>query len=114
MNLSTVSNLVCAAVFAGATCLASASAEAGGNVGVTSSGLRTITVSYSDLDMADAKAQKILHHRLSRAAEQVCGSSQRRDVGSLSRATKNKECFDRAMSGALRYVSSAQLAAVDK
>lgn len=117
MNLSTVSNIVCAAVFAGATCLASAAnagSEADSNVGVTSTGLRTVTVSYSDLDMTDAKAQKILHRRLSRAAEQVCGSSYIREVGSLSRAAKNKECFEGAMSSALRHVSNAQVAVLDR
>ena len=117
MSISRVSNVVCGLAFAVATSFAgtaNAGSEEGSNVGVTSTGLRTVTVSYSDIDMADAKAQKVLHRRLSRAAERVCGSSHIRDVGSLSRAAKNKECFEGAMSGALRHVSSAQLASIDK
>ncbi len=117
MNLSIASKVMYGAAFTAAICLASATSvgsEQVSQVGVTSSGARTATVSYSDLDMTDAKAQRVLHRRLSRAAEQVCGSSYIRDVGSLSRATKNKECFDVAMSNALRQVSNTQLAALDK
>ena len=117
MNQSTVSKIVFGAAFTFAVCLtgaANAGSPVGGEVGLTSSGVRTTTVSYSDLDMSDAKAQKIFKYRVSRAAKQVCGSSRRGEVGSLSRASKNKQCITDAMSNALRQASGAQMAAIDK
>lgn len=117
MNLSTVSKVMYGAAFTAAVSLASAASvgsEQVSEVGVTSSGLRTVSVSFSDLDMTDASAQKTLYYRVKRAAQRVCGSSHVRNVGSLSRAVKNKECFNVAMSNALRQVSNTQLAALDK
>jgi len=117
MNQSTVSKVVYGAAFTLATCIATA-ASAGtpdaGEVGLASSGLQRVTVSYSDLDMTDAKAQRIFQHRVSRAAKQICGSSRLSEVGSLSRATKNKECIDSAVSSAMRQASSAQVATIGK
>jgi len=87
----------------------------GDSVGrVVTAGARTATVSYADLDMTDVDAQRTFRFRVSRAAAQVCGSSKLRDVGSLSRAIKNKQCHERAMTNALRQVSHAQVAAVGK
>lgn len=115
MNQSTVSKLVYGAAFTFAACLAnaaSAGSPVSGEVGLYSSGEQKVTVSYSDLDMTDAKAQKVFQYRVSHAAKQICGSSRLSEVGSLSRANKNKECIENAVSSALRQASSAQVASI--
>lgn len=114
MNQSTVTKLVYGAAFTFAACLASAAnagSPVGGEVGLASSGLQKVTVSYSDLDMTDTKARRVFQYRVSRASKQICGSSRLSEVGSLRRATKNKECIENAVNSALRQASSAQLAA---
>lgn len=117
MNQSTVSKFVYGAAFTVAACLAgtaSAGNSQSNEIGVTSTGLRTVTVSYADLDMADTKAQEIFYDRVSHAARQVCGSPHRWDVGSLIQASKNKQCFQGAMSEAMQQVPNTQVAAVSK
>ena len=75
-------------------------------------GLRTTTVSYTDLDLVSTEGRATLEHRISRAAREVCGSSNFREAGSLRQATENKSCYESAIARAMEQVSSPQLAAI--
>ena len=84
------------------------------HVSTTAEGLRTMTVSYADLDMSDPQGKEILELRISRAARNVCGSPSIREVGSLRRATENKECYDSAVANAETQASAAQMVVVSR
>ncbi|GEM_PF-2320844 len=71
------------------------------------------TVSVADLDLTTPEAQEILYYRLSRAAEQVCGSDDLRVAGSLAQATRNRDCYEDSLSRAIAEVSNSALAAAN-
>ncbi|MEM6300327.1 MAG: UrcA family protein [Pseudomonadota bacterium] len=94
----------------------STSALAGNNKELTEDGIvesSAIAVDYSDLKLESPKGQEILFHRLSRAAEQACGPQTYREAGSISIASRNKACYEDAMSRALSQISASAVAQRD-
>lgn len=71
-------------------------------------------VNYADLDLTAAQGREALAHRITRAARNVCGSTDHRVAGGLRAAAHNRDCareaFDDAMS---RVASDTALAARD-
>ena len=103
MKTSIVSKASIGAVFGLAVALSSGvHAENYGetHVGASVDGLRTVTVSYADLDLSDPRGQKTLEKRIKRAARKVCGSTNLKEVGSLSRVAENRNCYESAIAGA--------------
>ena len=69
----------------------------------------SVTVRYSDLNLATAAGNAALYARLVSAARQVCGSSDVRNLGELAAV---QSCQKDAIAHAVQEVHSAQLAAV--
>lgn len=103
---------VIAALAAGASAVSMADAIPETRVQTTAEGLRTLTVSYADLDMGSPEAQETLYYRLRSAAEEVCGSSDFRETASLRQASANKSCFNDTLDDALSQASAGQVAVV--
>ena len=114
MNNSSISNILCGAVF---SILASVSigASAGGYsetlVNGQAQSLETFAVSYADLDLSKSEGIEALHRRISNAARKVCGPSDYRQAGSLRISARNKACYDDAVSEGISQIDSAQMAA---
>jgi UrcA family protein len=81
------------------------------HVTTTADGVRSVAVSYSDLDLNDVEGRDTLEYRVRAAAREVCGSTDYRITGSLSQANQNKECAERAVNAA-SYNSGASEVAV--
>ncbi|MFT7221232.1 MAG: UrcA family protein [Candidatus Azotimanducaceae bacterium] len=52
-----------------------------------------VHVTISDLDLTTAQGQRVLQSRVKNAAKTICGSTDRRIVGSLAHARANRNCF---------------------
>ena len=74
-------------------------------------GIREAAVSYSDLDLSSASGREALEARITRAAEQVCGSKHARKAGGARFAAENKRCIDKAVDQAMAQISTNQVAA---
>ncbi|MEO0435509.1 MAG: UrcA family protein [Pseudomonadota bacterium] len=99
-----------------ALAFASLNASAGNRTELTEDGiveLSAIAVDYSDLKLESPKGQEILFQRISRAAKQACGPQTYRAAGSVSIASRNKACYEDAMSRALSQVSASAVAQRD-
>ena len=110
MKNSSISKVLCGAVISVAATLSMATSAADFSetvVTTTAEGLRTTTVSFADLDMDSADAQDTLHGRISVAARKVCGSSDRRVVGSLRQSLENRACFKDAVAQGMSQAPSA-------
>lgn len=71
------------------------------------------TVNIADLNISSPEGQDALYSRISRAAKQVCGPSNRRDAGSLRMARRNRDCYEDALSRALSEVNKSAVAAAN-
>jgi len=117
MKISTVSKILCTAVFGVAASVSVMAATETYNetvVYTSAEGIRTASVSYADLDLNTAKARDTLHYRISNAARQVCGRIDRNGAGSLDQVSKNRSCYSGAMSDAMRTLSNGQVAVVSR
>ena len=77
MKTTSISKVVFSAVIAVAASLstgAMAERYSETHVSTTAEGLRTVTVSYSDLDLSDPRGQETLERCISKAALTLCGS----------------------------------------
>ena len=110
---SSVSKILCAVVLgvAASVSVATSAADYSETLVTTSAeGLRTTSVSYTDLDLNSVEARDILNRRLERAAIKVCGSPYRLTAGSLAQAAENRNCADSAVAEAMRSISETQVA----
>ena len=71
------------------------------------------SVSFYRSELATTEGRAAVERRIERAAEQVCGSLDLREVGSLSRVARNKECYDGAVTQAISAVSGNNVARID-
>jgi UrcA family protein len=69
----------------------------------------SVTVRYSDLDLATAAGASALYRRISVAARQVCPDSYTRDLGMLA---ASQRCQANAIAQAVRELNNPQVAAV--
>jgi UrcA family protein len=69
----------------------------------------TVTVSYSDLNLASNAGIESLYRRLSTAASTVCGDFDRRSTGQRA---KWQQCHDQALSAAVFDVNKPTLTAM--
>ena len=83
-------------------------------VTTTQEGLQQASIPYGDLDLSTGKGQEAVYFRISAAAEQVCGSRVPREAGGITQATKNKVCYERALSEAMSQLSATQVASISK
>ncbi len=71
----------------------------------------TVTFKQSELATVDGRAA--VEKRVREAAENVCGPSDYRIAGSLSRVVKNKECQNAAVAQAMAEINSESVAAIN-
>lgn len=69
-------------------------------------GVSTVTVNFSDLDIARGAGIEILYQRLRTAAKAVCGTHDGRD---LSRSQQWRQCYRQALDGAVKQVGNERL-----
>lgn len=82
-------------------------AQAAETVEVDAGGLRSMRVSYAELDLTKPEGARVLLKRLDRAARQVCGEA---DIRSAS-ARQSKMCRDQAVARAVGFVNRPALTA---
>lgn len=81
-------------------------------VSTAADGLRSVSVSYADLNLASTAGRETLQQRISHAARRVCGSANLRQAGSLRQLSDNRKCQQRAIEKALKQMSERKFAAV--
>ena len=75
-------------------------------------GMQSITIQYTASELNTEDGLENLYGQIKRAARQVCGPTGLREAGGLSTATRNRECYEEAVSAAVSQVGSEQLAAI--
>jgi len=70
----------------------------------------SITIKYSDLNLAVPSAVEVLYHRVESAAKQVCNHGQ--NPRELARHAAAERCVDHAMSTAIEKIDVPQLNAL--
>jgi UrcA family protein len=89
----------------GAPLLAPATAAAAD----TGADVPSLTVRYDDLNLGNKQGVKTLHHRIERAAQDVCGPSAR--GGSRVQSIAWRDCVSTAVAGAVAAVDQPALSA---
>lgn len=74
--------------------------------GVQAADVTQVHVSYADLNLHTSAGAAVLNHRITVAAEQVCGPSADRE---LSRRARFDACKTRAIADALAAVKSSEV-----
>ena len=75
-------------------------------------GMQSVVIQYTASELADEQALQNLYGQIKRAARNVCGPTGLREAGGLQMASRNRACYDEAVSAAVSQVGSAQLASV--
>lgn len=70
---------------------------------------RTVSVATADLNLAEQQGVSVLFRRLQRAADQVCGSRNRNEAGSLKQRQLNQRCYTETLSKSVRDIGNAEL-----
>ena len=114
MNKTTIKSIlsVAALTLAAGYSIGSA-AETVSETVIHGSALHSQSVSYSKAELQTSDGRAVLERKIERAAEQVCGPQGLYEAGSLSRAAKNRDCFDQAVNDAMSQIGADQLATRD-
>ncbi|MEP4145822.1 MAG: UrcA family protein [Halioglobus sp.] len=70
-------------------------------------------VTFKQSELATAEGREAVEQRVRKAAENVCGPSDYRIVGSLSRSAKNKECQSQAVAQAMTQITNDSVASIN-
>jgi len=71
--------------------------------------LPTVHVSFAGLDLSSKAGAAILYQRIKGAAQQVCGSVDRRQLAQLARWSA---CYEKALADAVAQVNQPQVTAL--
>lgn len=115
MKNSALKNVVTATAFSlGIVLAGQAGAEAIREQDLSSRAIEThsISIPYSNTDLATDQGREKLYDRIKRAARQVCGPTGPREAGGLRFASQNHKCYQSAMEAALNQVAGGQLASL--
>ncbi|MEP5765228.1 MAG: UrcA family protein [Halieaceae bacterium] len=77
-----------------------------GNANLQAVDVKSVQVSYADLNLARQEGQHTLYMRLRGAADAVCGEVQSRAAAEVR---EKRECFQNALNRALKEVGSEEL-----
>ena len=69
----------------------------------------SVTVSYADLNLEQYDGAKTLYRRLQQASKQACDVQGWREAGSLIRGAEGRQCYRKALSGAVGEINNDQL-----
>lgn len=75
--------------------------------------LPTETVTFKQSELATAEGREAVEKRVRNAAENVCGPTDYRIAGSLSRSAKNKECQSQAVAQAMTQITNDSVASIN-
>lgn len=73
------------------------------------SGERIVSVQIDDLNLSEQQGVAVLFRRLQRASDQVCGSRNRVEAGSLKQRQLNQRCYSETLSEAVQQFDNAEL-----
>ena len=73
---------------------------------------QSINIAYQSADLASDEGRAKLYGKIKRAARTVCGPSGSREAGSLSLASRNRQCYDSTMQAAVSQIEAGQLASL--
>ena len=71
-----------------------------------------INVNFNDLDLNQDSGVSVLYQRLRTAATRACGSTSVSELGSIQRASTNRQCFDSFISKAVTQIGNDKLASI--
>ena len=73
-----------------------------------------VTVSFADLNIQNTAGARVLYSRLQRATKSVCSLKSYRELGSLSRVIRAKQCYTETLDEAVAKIDSAALREIHK
>jgi UrcA family protein len=110
MIISSTSRRLRASTITLAACLLGAVAGTASAAGVASDAdVRTMRVTYSDLNLATEQGSRVLYARIEAAARQVCAPDDQRNLAAVAAA---RACKAQAVAQAVNTVHNPTLAAV--
>ena len=80
-----------------------------GNANIGAVEVKSVSVSYADLNLAERTGQETLYERLKTAAEGVCGGA--RDIN-LTTVRVQRKCYEEALDNAIGQVGSEELVTI--
>lgn len=72
--------------------------------------VQSIKIQYARGELATDNGLEVLYGKIKRAAEEICGPTGLREAGGLTNATRNRKCYDDAMSAAISQVGADRMA----
>ena len=105
MIIKSTRNTVTAAVIFSVLCGVSAL----GTANIQAVEVKSVRVSYADLNLAEKAGQHTLYARLKGAAEDVCGETRGID---LSQVRRQRQCYEDALDSAIGQVGSEGLESI--
>ena len=113
MNTFAISNIISAAAlslavsFSTVTSAENASAEFVNDAAVK---VQSISIHYAGAELTTENGRAKLYSKMRQAARQVCGPTGLRETGSLSIASRNRNCYEDALAASISQVGAGQLA----
>jgi UrcA family protein len=71
------------------------------------------SVTFARAELRSEEGLATVERRVRQAAKAVCGPIGYKQAGGLSRAAKNRACFDEAVDSAMSQIGADQLASID-
>ena len=68
--------------------------------------VKTVKVSYADLNLEQYDGAKDLYRHLQQASKQACDVQDWREAGSLSRVSEGRKCYRETLSGAIGEINN--------
>ena len=73
-------------------------------------GLQTIRIEYARAQLVTEDGLEMLYGKIKRAAAAICGPTGLREAGGLTNASRNRKCYEEAVSAAVSQVGSERMA----
>lgn len=108
MLIKSTSNSVAAAVLF--SVLSGLSSLANSNLQEVS--VKSLSVSFSDLDLNQPEAQITLYRRLQTAAEDICADGEGRQL--LEQVREQRKCYQQALDNAVAHTGSSAVIAIHR
>lgn len=81
-------------------------------ISAAGTGFQSISIQYAPAQLSSDEGRTNLYGKIKHAAKEVCGPTGLREAGSLTIASRNRNCIEQAVSAAMGQVESSQLAAI--
>ena len=74
--------------------------------------VQSISIPYAQAELSTDEGRASLYSKIRRAARSVCGPTGAREAGGLSLMSRNRKCYEEAVSAAVSQVGTGQLTAM--